>query len=59
MVPNLVEQLESAIVCDGTIVWSPIGRFVHRIEPDVIGLIGEKWDQAMMAELVSPGLQQR
>jgi hypothetical protein len=58
MVPYLVERLSSAIVSDDTIVWSPIGRFVHRIEPDVIGLFGEKWDQAMMAEFASPGLQQ-
>jgi hypothetical protein len=45
-------------MCDDTIVWSPIGRFVHRIEPDITGLFEGKWDQAMMAEFVSPGLQQ-
>ena len=58
MVPYLVERLYGEIVSDDTIVWSSIGRFVHRIEPGVIGHFGEKRDQGMMAEFASPGLQQ-
>jgi hypothetical protein len=58
MVPYLVERLYSATVCDDTIVWPPIDRFVHRIELEIIGLFEGMWGQAVMAESVSPGLQQ-